>query len=564
MSSDTVRLTQKSLDRGHDFYFWGYVHDVKVCQGDAKFYVESKCWASQRKHMEYTQKIVLSEMQQSEHPAEMESEGEERASTQLRVTYASCIPCPAGTSGGLCQHVFALLILLQHYAPKSRSLPAASLPGSDSVTSGKKLWGPRERDIAPKTVMETMVEKAKDPSERKKSAITCSLYEARGPATRKLSKESIAEHKQGLSDVCRLRPMLPSGTSDIPYVETQYGEAPLGSVLSYQLAGSMDTFREQVLQAKERGDRLIRAAAKKQEFLSQVKQPSSHQWSEETVEKYRRRKEEGYDVPDEDYEAWLRSLPAVVVSPTIQFPILPLACTSVCNASLREHLISTEEAQHIQQSTVGQASNALWLELHGSTITSSNFKKVVSRQSAYTIEFFNSIFKQRDIGLLPAIAHGRVNESHAAQLYVETMKADGRPVAIQECGLCLHQQYRFLGASPDRVVYDNSTVDCFGLLEIKCPYKAYTLRQTVIEACAEAQFCCALTDGRPHLKKTHAYYHQVQGQMAITGLRWCDFVVWVGHGDLHVERIYFDSEMWEGEMLPKLLTAYQQYILLEV
>ena len=110
MSSDTVRLTQKSLDRGHDFYFWGYVHDVKVCQGDAKFYVESKCWASQRKHMEYTQKIVLSEMQQSEHPAEMESEGEERASTQLRVTYASCIPCPAGTSGGLCGWVMVIFM----------------------------------------------------------------------------------------------------------------------------------------------------------------------------------------------------------------------------------------------------------------------------------------------------------------------------------------------------------------------------------------------------------------------------------------------------------------------
>ena len=156
VSSDTVQLTQKSLERGHDFYFWGYVHDVKVCNFQSKFYVESKCWASQRKHMEYIQKIVLSEVQQSNAVDEMESEEKEGVKVQLRVTYASCVPCPAGTSGGLCQHVFALLILLQHHAPEPSS-PAASLPGSDSVTSGKKLWGDQKQDGTAKTIIETIV-----------------------------------------------------------------------------------------------------------------------------------------------------------------------------------------------------------------------------------------------------------------------------------------------------------------------------------------------------------------------------------------------------------------------
>ena len=61
-------------------------------------------------------------------------------------------------------------------------------------------------------------------------------------------------------------------------------------------------------------------------------------------------------------------------------------------------------------------------------------------------------------------------------------------------------------------------------------------------------------------KKTHAYYYQVQGQMAITGLHWCDFAVWMGHNDLHVEHSNYDPEMWEVEMLPKLLYTYQQYV----
>ena len=143
------------------------MHDVKVCQAGANFYVESKCWASQCKHLEYTQKIVLSEVQQS-NTAGMKTGEEQCVTAQLRVTYASCVPCPAGSSGGLCQHVFPVLILLQHHAPKSP--PATSLPGSDSVTRGKKLWGPRKRDIMPKTIIGTIVEKAKDPSQRKKNS----------------------------------------------------------------------------------------------------------------------------------------------------------------------------------------------------------------------------------------------------------------------------------------------------------------------------------------------------------------------------------------------------------
>ena len=118
----------------------------------------------------------------------------------------------------------------------------------------------------PKTIMETMVENSKDPSGRKKTAISCSLYETRGPAAQKLSKEVIATHKHKLNDDCCLRPMLPSSTSDIAYVQTQYGEAPLGSVLSYQLAGSMDTFRELGIQTKGRGERLKEQLQRRRNF----------------------------------------------------------------------------------------------------------------------------------------------------------------------------------------------------------------------------------------------------------------------------------------------------------
>jgi hypothetical protein len=33
-------------------------------------------------------------------------------------------------------------------------------------------------------------------------------------------------------------------------------------------------------------------------------------------------------------------------------------------------------------------------------------------------------------------------------------------------------------------------------------------------------------------------------QMAVTGLKWCDFYVWWETGD-HLEGIFFDDEVWQ-------------------
>ena len=47
-----------------------------------------------------------------------------------------------------------------------------------------------------------------------------------------------------------------------------------------------------------------------------------------------------------------------------------------------------------------------------------------------------------------------------------------------------------------------------------------------------------------HLKSTYMYYHQIQGQMGITGLKWCDLIIYC-EDDIHVERIKFDSDFFQ-------------------
>ena len=43
--------------------------------------------------------------------------------------------------------------------------------------------------------------------------------------------------------------------------------------------------------------------------------------------------------------------------------------------------------------------------------------------------------------------------------------------------------------------------------------------------------------------------------MAMSGLSWCDFVVYTNKG-IFVERMFFDTDLWVSEMFPKLKEFY--------
>ena len=81
-----------------------------------------------------------------------------------------------------------------------------------------------------------------------------------------------------------------------------------------------------------------------------------------------------------------------------------------------------------------------------------------------------------------------------------------------------------------------------------------------VDAARASDFCSKVVtnqDGRSsiELKRTHSYYAQVQGQMAITERKWCDFVIYTSKG-ISIERIRFDEEFWKNTLLPKLINFY--------
>lgn len=124
-------------------------------------------------------------------------------------------------------------------------------------------------------------------------------------------------------------------------------------------------------------------------------------------------------------------------------------------------------------------------------------------------------------------------------------------------GLVVNPSFPYLGASPDGKVYNATEKDLFGLLEIKNPYTWRNHRRE--EACRDPNFCLHMVNGKPKLKESdrRGHYCQVQGQLAITGLPWCDFIVQLsGSHNINVERIYFNQTHWDENLFPQLKKFY--------
>ena len=152
----------------------------------------------------------------------------------------------------------------------------------------------------------------------------------------------------------------------------------------------------------------------------------------------------------------------------------------------------------------------------------------------------SSLFQQKSLAHIPSIQHGHTYEAVAVREYVAVKKAESEPVVVKQCGLCLDTDFSFLGASPDRLVFDINQKE-HGVVEVKCPFKNYHYSQE--EACRDPDFFCREVGGIICLKTGHDHFYQVQGQLGITGLPWCDFVVWLGSGGIVCERILFNEEL---------------------
>ena len=230
--------------------------------------------------------------------------------------------------------------------------------------------------------------------------------------------------------------------------------------------------------------------------------------------------------------------------------------------------VSEEAIRKIENETREQRASSLWYEARRYRLTASIFGTVLQRKPDTPPDSLVLRILQPKQFTTPATEWGKTHESVAITSYVQYQHSHGHSsLTVTPVGFHISLTHPYLGASPDGAVYDPSTEsEPFGFVEVKCPYTARNM--TPVEACSSSSFFCTLLQNsddsdRVNLRTNHHYYAQVQGQLAIGGRPWCDFVAYTTKG-INVQRIKFDNNYWENILLPKLSEFYDNCLAPEI
>lgn len=220
-------------------------------------------------------------------------------------------------------------------------------------------------------------------------------------------------------------------------------------------------------------------------------------------------------------------------------------------------LKSKIEIQEIEINTRGQSSNTLWKQERAFRITASNFGRVCKIKESTNPEklvknILYTTFKGNE-----ATRYGQEHEPVAIQDFEDITGYN-----VSSCGFFIGKENEyFLGASPDGIIEN----DPDSILEIKCPH---VLKNATLEDAVKNKKVTFLlfneVKGEFELKKNHDYHYQIQGQLHITGKKYCYFVVWFPLQSPYIELIEKDDNFYFKNMKSKLSSFYFSSMAMEI
>ncbi|XP_075194595.1 uncharacterized protein LOC142295375 [Anomaloglossus baeobatrachus] len=228
-----------------------------------------------------------------------------------------------------------------------------------------------------------------------------------------------------------------------------------------------------------------------------------------------------------------------------------------------QNRLSQRDIAKIEKETRGQRENEEWHHWRQNRITASLAHQVshsrFANQKTKDIpqSYLKSILGSGPKVQTAAMSWGIRNEKKAVNAYERLASLKGRDVQVETCGLFIHPTKNWLAASPDGIVRDKHTGETLNVLEVKCPYKHR--ERTIREACKDRDFCLTFNGDSYALKRHHAYFTQVQCQMAVSGINDADFVVYTNK-ETAVVPVKFDLEFWK-DTEPKLERFYTEAVL---
>ncbi|XP_074534418.1 uncharacterized protein LOC141796938 [Halichoeres trimaculatus] len=213
------------------------------------------------------------------------------------------------------------------------------------------------------------------------------------------------------------------------------------------------------------------------------------------------------------------------MGPVLDFPASSLSVREQEHVNVMQ--ITWEEAQRLEHSTrPPHGHKALAAEMLKPRLTS-RFREICTLRSGKS-NADHLVFKIQKGGR--KCKNSPVDEemkSEALREYCRHVFVNWSP-----CGLIIHPDAPWLGALPHGLVYDPKENPGYGLVHVRC----IQLRSFI-----ECGFLVC-KQGVLQLKKTNPLYWHIQGEMMVTGMSWCDLLVF-SKEDMLVQRIYRDESI---------------------
>ena len=435
----------------------------------------------------------------------------------------ACCSCPAGLSG-CCNHITGTLYCLEDYIHSG--LQDDERKG---CTERLQTWNqPRKINTEPKPTDDVQLVRKEYGVVKRPKTHRINEWDCRPEQRRIIDPNKARNLRKALLNVEQLK--IASASYALSAAETpaqkkkaaqtkslleRYGSTCFSQLLDDEPA-PVDSHIDEI-----RKERVVRAAEQKKKLLNELAAKLDQVKHDHTYASFNPQMEDD-TIPAND---------------------TPAGLSHVMQLYNSEVVLDAKQIEELEEKTRGQSTSDLWHSQRKLRITASIMREVCHRRASTSC----SAFIRKKIDPVPlntiAVRYGREHEKDAIDSYVEYQVKRGVAIVVQKCGLVVDASLPWLAASPDAIVSDPSLKESSqGCLEVKCPFLCE--KMSISEACKTVAAFCLIVgkDGDICLSKCHSYYYQVQTQMHVTCLLWCDFVVWSPLHEPFVERIKYDAK----------------------
>lgn len=153
-----------------------------------------------------------------------------------------------------------------------------------------------------------------------------------------------------------------------------------------------------------------------------------------------------------------------------------------------------------------------------------------------------------------AVVYGKKTENVALKAYQGLLNSNCKVIKV---GLIINMYQPWLSCSPDAVVEYGENVWQKRLVEIKCPYKCRNIPVYDQKLKKSNVQYLKLDENGVQLSCTHSIYTQIQIQMYVTNIAFCDLFIYSPLGSVLIT--VARDELFLSRLIPKLEKFYFTY-----